>query len=177
VASSSLVPPPHDQVQPTIHIVPRVTDSTTAPNLVGIIPGSDPMLRDEYVVYSAHMDHVGFAGDGIGGCRAMPATATTPADSICNGADDDASGSTGILMVAEAYARLKLTARRSILCRDASAEEKGPWGSEWFAAHPTVPVDKTVANINVDMIGRNNPDSIVVIGKEHSDMGTALARV
>lgn len=176
-ATIPIVSPTPDQVQLTMHIVPRVTDSTTAPNLVGIIPGSDPMLRDEYVVYSAHMDHVGFAGDGIGGCRAMPATATTPADSICNGADDDASGSTGILMVAEAYARLKVKPRRSIVFLHVSAEEKGLWGSEWFAAHPTVPVDKIVANINFDMIGRNNPDSIVVIGKEHSDMGTTLARV
>src|SRR5690606_27784498 len=141
------------------------------------IPGSDPMLRDEYVVYSAHMDHVGFAGDGSGGCRAMPATATTPADSIRNGAADAASGRPGTRTVAAAYARLQVTPRRSSLVRPLSAEEKGLWGSEWFAAHPTVPVDKIVANINFDMIGRNNPDSIVVIGKEHSDMGTTLARV
>jgi hypothetical protein len=141
------------------------------PNLVGMIPGSDPTLRGEYVVYSAHMDHVGTVGDGVGGCR------PTGEDTVCNGADDDASGSTGILLVAETYAKLKVKPRRSIIILHVSGEEKGLLGSRWFSEHPTVPLAQIVANINYDMIGRNNPDSIVVIGKEHSDMGTTLARV
>src|SRR5690606_24327941 len=120
--------------------------------------GSDPLLKNEYVIYSAHMDHVGTAGDGVGGCRAIPATATTPADSICNGADDDGSGSTGVLMIAHAYSQLKVKPRRSIIFLHVSGEEKGLLGSAWFAEHPTVPLDKVVADINNDMIGRNNPD-------------------
>ncbi len=149
----------------------KVYSQTTVPNVVGMIEGSDPLLKDEYVVFSAHMDHVGTAGDGVGGCRAKGA------DSICNGADDDASGSTGLLLIAEAYSRLKVAPRRSILFLHVSGEEKGLLGSSWFSEHPTVPLDKIVADINNDMIGRNNPDSIVVIGKEHSNMGETLARV
>lgn len=149
----------------------KVYSQTTVPNVVGMLEGSDPLLKDEYVVFSAHMDHVGTAGDGVGGCRAKGA------DSICNGADDDASGSTGLLLIAEAYSRLKVAPRRSIIFLHVSGEEKGLLGSSWYSEHPTVPLDKIVADINADMIGRNNPDSIVVIGKEHSNMGTTLARV
>lgn len=155
-----------DEVQLTLHNAMKVHDRTTAPNVVGVIPGSDPALRNEYVVYSAHMDHVGH--------RANP---RNPADTIWNGADDDASGSTGILMVAEAYARLRVKPKRSIIILHVSGEEKGLLGSQWYAEHPTVPVAQMVTNINFDMIGRNNPDSIVVIGKEHSDLGTTLAAV
>src|SRR5690606_33960211 len=132
---------------------------------------------NEYVIFTAHMDHVGYAGDGVGGCRPQPATDSTPADSICNGADDDASGSTGVLMVAEAFSKLKVKPRRSIVILHVSGEEKGLLGSRWFSEHPTVPLEQTVASVNFDMIGRNNADSIVVIGKEHSDMGQTLARV
>lgn len=160
-----------------IHTATKIYDRTTVPNVIGIIPGSDPVLRNEYVIFSAHMDHVGIAGDGVGGCRLMPATATTLADSICNGADDDASGSTGILMVAEAFSRLAVKPKRSIMILHVSGEEKGLLGSRWYSEHPTVPVEQIVANVNFDMIGRNNPDSIVVIGKEHSDLGATLARV
>lgn len=154
-----------------------VVRRASAPNVVGMIEGSDPLLKNEYVIYSAHMDHVGTAGDGVGGCRTIPATATAPADSICNGADDDGSGSTGVLLIAHAYSQLKVKPRRSIVFLHVSGEEKGLLGSQWFAEHPTIPLDKVVADINNDMIGRNSPDSIVVIGKEHSDMGTTLARV
>lgn len=157
-----------------IHTVAKVYDNTTVPNVIGIIPGSDPVLRNEYVIFSAHMDHV---GTGAGNCRTIPASATAPADSICNGADDDASGSTGILMVAEAFSRLAVKPKRSIMIMHVSGEEKGLLGSRWYSEHPTVPVEQIVANVNFDMIGRNNPDSIVVIGKEHSDLGTTLARV
>ena len=150
----------------TVSAPAKVFEQVTAPNVIGIIPGSDPVLKNEYVIYSAHMDHVG-----------TNTRTRTPGDTIWNGADDDASGSTGILMVAEAFQRLKVKPRRSIVIMHVSGEEKGLLGSQWYSEHPTLPVDQTVANINFDMIGRNNPDSIVVIGKEHSDMGTTLARV
>ncbi len=64
-----------------------------------------------------------------------------------------------------------------VIILNVSGEEKGLWGSAWYADHPTVPMQQVVANVNLDMIGRNAPDSIVVIGKEHSDMGTTLAAV
>lgn len=142
----------------------------TAPNVAGILEGSDPVLRQEYLVYSAHMDHVGIRGG------AAPANGP-PADSIYNGADDDASGTVGVIELAEAFATRGARPKRSVIFVAVSGEEKGLWGSDWFSAHPPVPVGQMVANINADMIGRNWPDSIVVIGMEHSDLGETLARV
>lgn len=149
----------------------EVVSSASAPNVVALMEGTDSVLKHEYVIFSGHMDHVGTAGDGVGGCSAKGT------DQICNGADDDASGTIGIMSVGEAVAQLKGRTRRSIIILNVSGEEKGLLGSAFFAAHPTVPVGNIVADINMDMIGRNNPDSIVVIGKEHSDMGETLARV
>ena len=149
----------------TIQIVPEITERMTAPNTVGILEGSDPELRDEYIVYSAHMDHVGTR------CR------RTGADTICNGADDDASGTVGIVALAEAFATIEPRPRRSIIFLTVSGEERGLWGSDYFAGHPPVPIDNIVADLNADMIGRNWTDTIVVIGKEHSDLGETLNRV
>lgn len=137
----------------------------SAPNVVGILEGSDPDLRDEYVVYSAHMDHVGVRPTAEGG------------DSIFNGADDDASGTATIMEVAEAMASLDPGPRRSMVFLLVSGEEKGLLGSAYYADNPTVPVESMVANLNADMVGRNWPDTIVAIGKEHSDLGATLERV
>lgn len=159
------------EVSITVAAMADVVSTTSAPNVVAMMPGTDPLLKSEYVIFSAHMDHVGTAGDGVGGCTAKGA------DSICNGADDDGSGTTGILSIGEAVARLKGRTGRSVIILNVSGEEKGLLGSAYYAAHPTVALDKVVADMNMDMIGRNSPDSIVVIGKEHSDMGTTLAGV
>lgn len=137
----------------------------TAPNVVGILPGSDPELRREYVVYSAHMDHVGVRSPGADG------------DSIYNGADDDASGTAAVLEIAEAMASLATPPRRSTIFLAVSGEELGLWGSEYFVTRPPVPVDAMVANLNMDMVGRNWSDTIVAIGREHSSLGETLARV
>ena len=136
-----------------------------APNVAAILEGSDPQLRREYIVFSAHMDHVGTSAARGG------------ADSIFNGADDDASGTAGVLELAEAYSRPGGRPKRSIIFLTVSGEERGLLGSRYFAANPPVPIEQIVANINMDMIGRNWRDTIVVIGKEHSDLGTTLARV
>jgi len=155
-----------------VHARVRVLERRSAPNVVAILPGSDPKLKDEYVVFSAHMDHVGVAGPrGSGGCRARGA------DSICNGADDDGSGTVAVVEIAEAFARLTPRPKRSIVFLNVSGEEKGLWGSEYFADHPTVPLANVVANLNIDMVGRNWRDTIVAIGKEHSDLGATLTRV
>jgi len=142
----------------------RDLSETSAPNVVGILEGSDPLLKDEYIVYSAHMDHVGFRG-GVEG------------DSIWNGADDDASGTIGVVELAEAFAMLQPRPKRSLIFLAVSGEEKGLWGSGHYADNPSVPVEQLVANLNADMIGRNWPDTIVVIGKEHSDLGATMNRV
>jgi hypothetical protein len=140
-------------------------EDATAPNVVGILEGSDPALRDEYVVYSAHMDHVGVRPSAEGG------------DSIFNGADDDASGTAAVIEVAEAMASMDEAPRRSMLFVLVSGEEKGLLGSGFFADNSPVPVESMVANLNADMVGRNWSDTIVAIGKEHSDLGETLARV
>jgi Zn-dependent M28 family amino/carboxypeptidase len=98
-------------------------------------------------------------------------------DSINNGADDDGSGTVGVIELAEAFSRAGARPRRSLLFLTVSGEEKGLWGSRYFSEHPTVPLSRIVADLNMDMIGRNWPDTIVAIGKEHSDLGTTLNRV
>lgn len=153
-----------DGVEVTVALTLRV-DEVAAPNVVAVLEGSDPALRDEYVVLSAHMDHV-----GVG-------TPDERGDSIFNGADDDASGTVAVMEVAEAMASLETRPARSTIFLWVSGEERGLWGSEWYADHPTVPVDRLVANLNADMVGRNWPDTIVAIGKEHSDLGATLERV
>ena len=140
-----------------------ITSKQTAPNTVGILPGSDPTLRSEYVVFSAHMDHIGIS-PGL-------------ADSINNGADDDASGTTAVIELAEAFSRPDARPKRSLIFLTVSGEEKGLWGSRYFSEHPAVPIKDIVADINMDMVGRNWPDTIVAIGKEHSDLGATLNRV
>ena len=134
----------------------------TAPNVVAILRGTDPVLRDEYIVFSAHLDHIGVHANGT-------------ADSIWNGADDDASGVAGVLALAEAFTRAPT--RRSLIFLLVSGEEKGLWGSDYFVSHPPVPVGQLVADLNLDMIGRNWRDTIVAIGREHSDLGATLGRV
>ena len=136
----------------------------TAPNVVGILEGSDPVLKREFIVLSAHMDHVGI-GVPVNG------------DSIYNGADDDASGTTGVIELAEALSRPVARPKRSVLFLTVSGEEHGLWGSAWFTEHSPVPIAQIVADLNIDMIGRNWKDTIVVIGKEHSDLGATLDRV
>ena len=148
----------------------KVLSEEAAPNTVGIIEGSDPTLKNEYIVFSAHMDHVGVATSG-------PNTAGAAADTIFNGADDDASGTVGIIELAEAFSQTGARPRRSLIFLTVSGEEKSLWGSDFFAANPPVPIEQIVANLNADMIGRNWKDTIVVIGKEHSDLGKTLNRV
>jgi hypothetical protein len=155
---------PLPELKLTVTLTEEVLQEVTAPNTVGILEGSDPTLKDEFLVFSAHMDHEGI-GRPIRG------------DSIYNGADDNASGTVAIVELAEAFAMLQPRPRRSIIFLTVSGEEKGLWGSEAFAESPPVPVEQIVANLNADMVGRNWPDTISVIGKEHSDLGTTLHRV
>jgi len=152
----------------SLKIADSVIDRPTAPVTVGRLEGSDKKLAGTYLVYSAHMDHIGVAG---GQCEAMGA------DSICNGADDDGSGTVGVVELAEAFSQKKARPRRSVLFIGVSGEEKGLWGSSWFVDHPTVPLDSIVADLNIDMIGRNWKDTVVAIGREHSNLGTTLDSV
>lgn len=114
-------------------------------NVVAIWEGGDSVLKNEYVALGSHYDHVGIC-------------APASADPICNGADDDGSGTTAMLAMAEALARAKQRPKRSILFVWHTGEEKGLWGSRYFAENPTVPLDKIVTQLNMDMIGRSRKD-------------------
>lgn len=144
---------------------PVETSEHTPPNVVGILPGSDPALSGEYIVFSAHFDHV-----GVG----MP---DQQGDSIFNGADDDASGTAVMMGVARAFATMQPRPARSLLFLAVSGEEKGLLGSEYFAENPTVPIDGIIGNINMDMVGRNHPDTVVAIGREFTSLGDLTDRI
>ena len=110
----------------------------SAPNVVGMIPGSDEKLKGEYVIMSAHLDHLGI-GRAVNG------------DAIYNGAMDDASGIASILEIARILKESNVKPRRSLIFLAVTAEEKGELGSRYFAARPTVPASQIVADINLDM--------------------------
>ena len=133
------------------------------PNVAGILEGSDPRLRHEYLIYSAHIDHIGISPG--------------QADSINNGADDNASGVAGLLELVEAFTQPGVRPKRSLLFLAPSGEEDGLLGSAHFTEHPTVPLDQVVANLNMDLVGRNWRDSVIAVGPEQSDLGTTLGRV
>ena len=147
----------------------RVSDES-APNVMGVLEGSDPTLKNEYVLFSGHMDHIGTPGSGEG-CSALGG------DSICNGADDDGSGSVTVLELAEAFATAPVRPKRSVAFLLVSGEERGLWGSGYWAGHPTLPIANIVADLNIDMVGRNAPDTLSVIGREHSDLSATLDQV
>jgi Zn-dependent M28 family amino/carboxypeptidase len=144
--------------------VPMHADTLSAPYVLGVAPGSDPRLRGEYVVMSAHLDHLGVGAPDERG------------DSIYNGADDNASGVAGVLAAARAIAHLRPAARRSVLFLLVSGEEIGIRGSEWFTRHPPVPLDRLVADVNLDGIGRSwQADTVSAEGSAFSSLG-AVAR-
>jgi Zn-dependent M28 family amino/carboxypeptidase len=146
-----------------IRLSRAVQSRADLPNVIGVLEGSDSALRHEYVAYSAHIDHIGLS--------------STRPDSINNGADDNASGVAGLLELAEAFSRAGARPRRSLLFLAPSAEEPGLLGSAHFTDHPTVPLESIVGNINMDLIGRNWPDSVIAVGLEQSDMGETLREV
>ncbi|TFH38810.1 MAG: M20/M25/M40 family metallo-hydrolase, partial [Bacteroidia bacterium] len=116
-----------------------VTSPLTSPNVIGIIEGSDPLLRNECVVYTAHFDHEGM----------------NDREEAYNGADDNASGSMGLLEIAEAYMSLKKKPLRTIVFAWVNGEEKGLLGSAYYTENPPIPMENTILNINLDMIGRS----------------------
>lgn len=125
----------------------------TAWNVVGMIGGKDKKLKNEFVVIGGHYDHVGYlknlkAGD----------------DSIFNGADDNASGTAGVLAVAQAFAAMKKKPARSILFVLFAGEELGLYGSEHYCNNPLVPLEKSVVMLNLDMISRNGADTLQISG-------------
>ncbi len=131
-------------------------------NVAGILRGADPKRRDEFVVVSAHLDHLGIGGAVNG-------------DTIYNGAMDNASGIAAILEVAASLHESGAKPARSILFVAVTGEEKGELGSRYFAAHPTVPQASIVANVNTDMFLPLFPlKTLMVLGLDESDLGNDI---
>jgi Zn-dependent M28 family amino/carboxypeptidase len=131
------------------------TDSFTYPsvNIVAKVPGRDPKLRDEYVLFSAHQDHDG---------ERYTVTRDNVSDTIWNGADDNATTSVALLAIGRAMSASP--GRRSALFVWHGSEERGLMGSRWYVKHPTVPLKSIVAVLNGDMMGRNDPKTAALLG-------------
>ncbi len=112
-------------------------------NVVGLLPGSDPVLKDTYILVTAHYDHVGVRSG-------------SDTDSIANGANDNGSGTVGVIEIGAALASLGTAPKRSLLFIAWFGEESGMLGSAYYAEHPVVPLEKTVGVINLEMIGRTD---------------------
>ena len=141
-------------------------------NVAGILRGSDPALKDSYVIVSAHYDHLGVRE----GCDA------SKEDCVFNGANDDGSGTVGVVELAAALSRLNPRPRRSILFLTFFGEELGLLGSRFYGRHPLVPLAKTVAQVNMEQIGRTDDSegpqvgTLALTGFDYSDVGAILQR-
>jgi Peptidase family M28 len=147
------------------HIHTVAADSLVqSSNIVAELEGSDSALRDQYVVYTAHVDHLGI-------CPAVEG------DNVCHGALDNASGTSTLLEIARAYSRLPRPPRRSVLFIFVTGEELGLLGSDYFAQHPTVPLKSIVADVNMDGAPGEfyAMKDIVALGAEHSTLGDEVA--
>ncbi|MGC1105537.1 MAG: M28 family peptidase [Candidatus Acidiferrales bacterium] len=135
----------------SVHVVIH-GETNHGENVVGILEGSDPVLKNEYVVISAHLDHIGLSAPLPDG------------HNVNNGADDDGSGSTGLLAIARAFAQGAaegIRPKRTIIFLWNAGEEKGLWGSRYFNEFPPIDLTKVVADLNMDMIGRTkNANSV-----------------
>jgi Zn-dependent M28 family amino/carboxypeptidase len=148
----------------SVTIVNQVREVSSR-NVLGRLPGSDPALADQHILYTAHWDHLG-------------RDATREGDQIFNGARDNATGTAALLEIAEAFTRLPSPPRRSILFVAVTAEEQGTFGSRWYAMNPLFPLEKTVAAINMDAL---NPwgatRDMLVIGMGQNTLEDDLAAV
>jgi hypothetical protein len=139
-------------------------ESISSPNVVGILRGSDPELADEYVVFTAHLDHVG-VGEAVNG------------DTIYNGMYDNAMGASILIETARAFVSMPKPPKRSIIFIALTGEERGLIGSDYFAHYPTVPSDSMVANINLDMPLFLYPlADMIAFGAEHSSLGPVVEK-
>lgn len=138
-------------------------EDISSPNVVAVLEGSDPLLKDEYVVITAHSDHIGFSND------------LRSEDKINNGAMDNAAGVAILLETARQFASLAQKPKRSILFLVVTGEEKGLLGADYFANNPTRPIDKLVANVNLDMPVLLYPFAdMIAFGANHSSLGKVV---
>ena len=135
----------------SVHIAAPTSTPVKVHNVVGVMRGSDASLRDTYVLVTAHYDHLGIRGTGEG-------------DHLYNGANDDASGTASVIEVANALAALPTRPKRSIVFMAFFGEESGLMGSRYYGAHPIFPLAKTVADMNLEQLGRTDVDGGMSVG-------------
>jgi hypothetical protein len=152
----------------SLKIAASVQEPATLRNVVGILRGSDPALKDTYVLVSAHYDHIGICSTG--------------SDRICNGANDDASGTASVMELASALAKMRERPKRSLVFVAYFGEEKGLVGSRYYGRHPVVPIDKTVADINLEELGRTDDTGGPQVGRatmtgfDYSEIGPIFVK-
>ncbi len=152
-----------DVTQIHLDVSANIINESPMRNVIGVLPGSDPELSKQAILFSAHLDHLG-ANPNVG-------------DGIFNGADDDASGCTAVITLADAFGALPEHPKRSLLFMTFWGEEMGLLGSKEFAAKPSWPLDKIVANVNIEMIGRPEPGArgkIWATGWNESNLGSLM---
>lgn len=173
-----------DNVNISINVNARydVVQTRLTRNVVAKVEGTDPKLRDTYVFFGAHYDHIGYLetppgpgrggpGGPPGGCVGQVRDTPRPGDVINNGADDDGSGTVALMALAKAYA-LGPKPKRSVVFVWHTGEEAGLYGSRYMADYPVVPIDAISAQLNIDMIGRNRcddpkeEDTVYVVGSD-----------
>ena len=151
----------------SLHANAASQTSVKARNVAGILRGSDPQLRDTYVILSAHYDHLGMASTGI--------------DRIFNGANDDGSGTVSVVEIASALAAMPVHPKRSVLFITFFGEESGLWGSHYYARHPLAPPAQTIAQLNLEQVGRTDDSegpqvrTATITGYDFSDLPGMLA--
>lgn len=152
----------------SLKIAASTQEPTNLRNVVGILRGSDPALKDTYVLVSAHYDHVGICSTG--------------SDRICNGANDDASGTASVMELASALAQMRERPKRTLVFLAYFGEEKGLVGSRYYGRHPIVPIDKTVADINLEQLGRTDDTAGPQVGRatmtgfDYTDIGPTFVK-
>ncbi len=143
-------------------------DVTNTRNVIGMIPGSDPKLKGEVILLTAHMDHLGVRENAPG------------ADKIYNGADDDASGCVAVLELARRLGEARQKPKRTVYFVTFGSEERGGWGANYLLAHPPVPLTDIAANLEFEMIGRGDSavpaDTLWLTGYERTNLGPELAK-
>ncbi|MFC2092768.1 M28 family peptidase [Bacteroidota bacterium] len=153
VIDEDLLPQSFEIEDKQVHIKTKLTrEKTTTQNVVGYIEGSDPELRKGVIIIGGHYDHVGVMNG-----------------EVFNGANDNASGTAGVMELAEAFALSETKPKRSILFITFTGEEKGFFGSKYYLKNPVSPIENTVAMFNLDMIGRNDTNEIAIVGSKYNE--------
>jgi len=162
----ALKPGPTDGLA-SIHLAAPSEKAIAPRNVIGILRGSDPVLKETYLLVTAHYDHLGMRPDG-------------PGDRIYNGADDDGSGTVSVIELARALSTWQPRPRRSIVFMTFFGEEEGLLGSRYYAHHPMLPLDKTVAQLNLEQLGRTDDSegpqvgTLAVTGFDYSTLTDSL---